>query len=260
MRDLGVQVPGSRRIPQRNSWAMGETSPCLASLVSLYAMCQWSLVNVACRRHRKSWRNFFKMFIFQFCSAPPNISKKMADEEIPTSIGDYLVLALSLPTLPAYPKPATHYLYLRQHAPKVPTADDARVLFLVNVPIDATEEHFKHLFETQLEAGAVESVKFEGQRSRKKPAIAPAVAGKKRKRGQAGRAELPDVWDRDLHASGSTALVVFAEEKGARRVLKTVKSLKGGAVGWGDGMEEQEPLGSARERSSCHEELHENNY
>ena len=196
---------------------------------------------------------------FQFCYAAPNLSK-MADEEIPTSIGDYLVLALSLPTLPAYPKPATHYLYLRQHAPKVPTASDARVLFLVNVPIDATEEHFKHLFETQLEAGTVESVKFEGQRTRKKPAIAPAVAGKKRKRGQAGRAELPDVWDRDLHASGSTALVVFAEEKGARRVLRTVKSLKGGAVGWGEGMEEQEPLGSARERSSCLQESHKSSY
>jgi ribosomal RNA-processing protein 7 len=159
-------------------------------------------------------------------------------------IKDYHVLPLSLPPLPSYPKSAAHYLYLRPHEPKIPTPSDNRTLFLVNVPIDSTTQHLKYLFTTQLSAGEVEGVKFEGTRSTSKSAVAPvksSTSGRKRKRaGHGAEVEWPELWDRELRMPGSTALVLLKEVTGVDRVLKALKRLKGGSVEWGDELEEQE--------------------
>ncbi|KAI9788239.1 MAG: Ribosomal RNA-processing protein 7 [Candelina submexicana] len=187
----------------------------------------------------------------------------MTKPTIPLEINDYLILPLALRPLAAFPTPATHYLYLRQHAPKIPTPDTARSLFVVNVPIDATELHFRYLFANHLGNTRVESVTFETKRDNApKPAIAAPAAvpkgkvGKKRKRAEdraveeySEASELPKTWDRDLHRSGSTAVVVFVDKASAETGFKAARKAakEGTKIYWGDGVEGKVPaLGSAR--------------
>lgn len=82
---------------------------------------------------------------------------------IPTEISGYTVLPLRLPAvLPSsFPDPVTHYIYIRPHEPRIPNPDAARSLFLVNIPVDTTELHLRHLFSSQLSAGRVERVVFD---------------------------------------------------------------------------------------------------
>ncbi|KAI9870837.1 MAG: Ribosomal RNA-processing protein 7 [Pleopsidium flavum] len=178
--------------------------------------------------------------------------------KVPLRISDYLILPLALRPQPSFPTPATHYLYLRPHEPKIPTPDTPRSLFLVNVPFDATEIHIRHLFATQLGGGRVERVEFEDSRSHSKPAVAPSVQtkkGRKRKRtevesmDQVEGAELPAVWDRELHHSGSTAVAVFVDRASMEASLKALKKTakERRKIDWGEGIEDKVPsLGSAR--------------
>ncbi len=84
---------------------------------------------------------------------------------IPKAIGDFAVLPVQLPQLPSLPlpTPATHYFYVRRHAPKVRSDDDDRRLFLANVPVDSTPEHFRALFAGLVGPGRFESVSFEDE-------------------------------------------------------------------------------------------------
>src|SRR5450432_1935924 len=179
--------------------------------------------------------------------------------KLPPKFGEFSILPMSIPPLPAFPVKTTHCLYLRKHSPKIPTANDARSLFLVNVPIDSTEAHFRSIFITLVGAGRFVSITFENERR----IVAPSPAGDdfnkgrnlKRKRGgdenvaASDAGELPKVWDRDLHQSGSTAIVLMADEKSADAVLKALRKLhKSGQYPiWGSGVEEKVPkLGSQR--------------
>ncbi|KAH8687691.1 ribosomal RNA-processing protein 7-domain-containing protein [Tricladium varicosporioides] len=182
------------------------------------------------------------------------------------TIKDYTILPILLLSLPvlSLPSPATHTLYLRPHAPKIPTEVDERSLFLVNVPIDSTASHFRAVFAHLLGgAGKVEDVIFEGEKRNISSALVEfknsttkdANKGKKRKRGQDEDLEapgLPEVWDRKLHRSGGTAVVVFVDLKSVEAVLRAVKKLhKSGKESkypvWGKGLEDKvEKLGSAR--------------
>ncbi|CAK4032534.1 ribosomal RNA-processing 7-like [Lecanosticta acicola] len=186
----------------------------------------------------------------------------MAPKKIPTTIHDFLVLPLRVPAQPAYPKDATHYLYLRANAPKVPTENTLREAFLVNVPVDATEVHIRSLFADHLGGVRVESIAFEGARVGKgiSAPVAPVKQGKKRKReedddtedGKEKAAEvglLPETWDGELHPSGSTAVVTFVDreskEMALREVKNAVKSKR--KITWGAGIQDRIPvLGSAR--------------
>ncbi|KAJ5464608.1 DNA repair protein [Penicillium daleae] len=76
-------------------------------------------------------------------------------------VAGYTTLPLQLPPTSICPTPATHYLYIRPHEPRIPDPDSTRSLFIVNAPIDTTEVHLRHLFSTQLSAGRVERVTFE---------------------------------------------------------------------------------------------------
>ncbi|KAH6631146.1 ribosomal RNA-processing protein 7-domain-containing protein [Chaetomium sp. MPI-SDFR-AT-0129] len=164
----------------------------------------------------------------------------------PSTIGDFAILPLSIPPLPAFPQHAVHHLYVRRNAPKIPTATDARSLFLTNVPVDSTETHLRAVFTTLVGAGRFESATFEDERKdaysqgAQSPidAAQPAHAakllqahGKKRKREDEAAAErareeeaarLPSTWTRPLRRSGSTAVVVLADEKSVEQVLKAI--------------------------------------
>jgi ribosomal RNA-processing protein 7 len=180
--------------------------------------------------------------------------------ELPSKLGEFAILPISLPPLPSYPVETTHCLYLRPHAPKIPTATDSRSLFLVNVPIDSTEAHFRSIFTTLVGAGRFESIIFDNERRNTVPSTEVAVVEKKgkhskRKRGDDKKAwtaddgQLPKVWDRDMHRSGSTAVALMADEKSVEVVLKAVRKVhkSGEYPVWGKGVEDKVPkLGSER--------------
>jgi ribosomal RNA-processing protein 7 len=163
---------------------------------------------------------------------------------MPSTIGDFSVLPVSIPPLPSFPKNVVHYLYVRRNTPKIPTATDARSLFLTNVPVDSTEAHLRALFASLVGAGRFESATFEDERKdahsqSQSPLDAAQPAhvtrllqahSKKRKRedGEAERAReeaaahLPNTWTRPLRRSGSTAVVQLADEKSVEQVLKAI--------------------------------------
>lgn len=178
----------------------------------------------------------------------------------PSTVHDFLALPLRIPAQSSFPKEAIHYLYLRANAPKVPTENTPREVFAVNVPVDATETHIRSLFANQLGGARIESVAFEGARVGKgiSAPVAPVKQGKKRKRGLEGNVEgeaveefglLPEVWDRELHRSGGTAVIAFVDKASADLALKEVKkAIKSKMeIKWGAGIGVKvPPLGLAR--------------
>jgi len=169
-----------------------------------------------------------------------------------SQIGEYTILPITIPSTPAYPKPTTHTIYLRPHAPKIPTENDSRSLFLVNVPIDSTSAHLRAAFTSLIGAGRFESVFFEHEKNRtSSPITTLAIAGtapnKKRKRGDDTPSSegldlpLPQIWNRELRKSGSTAVVVLVDERSVEGSLKAArrlgkKSKEGERYVWGEGV------------------------
>ncbi|EFW99145.1 meiotic recombination protein dmc1 [Grosmannia clavigera kw1407] len=191
---------------------------------------------------------------------------------IPATIGDFSVLPVRMPALPSLEmaEPATHYIYVRPNAPKIPTADDERSLFLANVPADSTEAHMRAIFAQLVGPGRFESIVFEDERRQAaavsesaKTAILPgqaarlaALQSRKRKResrsGAAAdddaentaetareqQARLPSTWPQRLRRSGSTAVVLLVDERSVSAVLKAVAKthVRGGkVVEWASG-------------------------
>jgi ribosomal RNA-processing protein 7 len=133
---------------------------------------------------------------------------------------------------------------VRRNTPKIPTATDARSLFLTNVPVDSTEAHLRALFASLVGTGRFESATFEDERKdahsqSQSPLDAAQPAhvarllqahSKKRKREdeeaerarEEAAARLPSTWTRPLRRSGSTAVVLLADEKSVEQVLKAI--------------------------------------
>ncbi|KAI1851117.1 hypothetical protein JX266_003782 [Neoarthrinium moseri] len=172
---------------------------------------------------------------------------------------DFSVLPITLPSLPSYPVQSTHFVYLRKNA-KVVTKSDARSLFLVNVPADSTELHFRAVFASLVGAGRFEGITFDHNAKAPTTSHEPAYAlrlaalGKRKRQDQEAQhkqdeeaAQLPKLWTRQTHRSGSTAVVLLADEKSVELVLKAVRKLsktKKYPV-WGDGVgDKAPPLGS----------------
>lgn len=178
-------------------------------------------------------------------------------------IADYTVLPMQLPVTPSYPKPATHYLYLRPHEPRIPDADTPRSLFVVNIPVDTTETHLRHLFGAQLASGRVERVDFEAIPTKTKGgALAATVQGnvtsnKKRKRvtvdelqSRLDEITLPTTWGRTLQKSGARAIVIFVDKTSMEASLKAARKAakkSSSSIVWGEGIEDRlPPLGLRR--------------
>ncbi|CAD6440417.1 4014d520-18ac-469b-869d-896de4ee287f [Sclerotinia trifoliorum] len=177
--------------------------------------------------------------------------------KIPTIIGDnYTVLPVAIPSTPAYPVTSTHHIYLRQHAPKIPTENDSRSLFATNLPIDSTDVHIRSIFAALIGVGRVEGVRFDGEKEEitEQQQIEAVSQSKKRKRGSNIQIDtsLPQGWDRQLRLKGRTAVVLLVDEKSVELVLKAArKTCKSGKESkypvWGAGTEGKVPaLGSAR--------------
>ncbi|KAI6082386.1 ribosomal RNA-processing protein 7-domain-containing protein [Hypoxylon rubiginosum] len=167
---------------------------------------------------------------------------------------EFVALPISIPSLPSYRVQATHYLYLRRNAPRIPTADDSRSLYIANVPCDSTEPHFRALFSSLIGAGRFEGITFEQNKKTPKashePAQATRLAGhRKRKRDEdetkiakdEAAAELPSTWTRQVYESGSCAVALFADEKSAEHALKAARKLKKpkNYPVWGEGVKDK---------------------
>jgi len=158
--------------------------------------------------------------------------------QIPATIGDFSVLPISIPPLPAFPKAVLHFAYVSRSSSKLPTAEDARRLFITNIPVDSTQAHFRALFVSLVGAGRFESIAFQDERKKSLPAegLQPAQATKlaahstKRKRddveAEAAKEEeaarMPEPWNRQLRRSGSTAVALLADAASVELVLKAV--------------------------------------
>lgn len=177
---------------------------------------------------------------------------------VATTVNDFVALPIRYNVTSSVPRETTHYLYLRANAPKVPTEDTPREVFLVNVPSDATESHIRALFADSLGGARVESIAFEGTRVGKGITAPVAPARKKRKRGQdengvptepAEVGKLPEVWDREVHRSGGTAVATLVDQASVELALKEARraAKNGKEIVWGAGAESKVPsLGSAR--------------
>ncbi|KAG9245176.1 ribosomal RNA-processing protein 7-domain-containing protein [Calycina marina] len=163
-----------------------------------------------------------------------------------------------IPATAAFPTPATHTLYLRPHAPKIPTETDSHSLFIVNVPVDSTAAHFRAIFYSLVGPGRFESITFAHQKSKTEPSpqsaeLAPRK-GNKRKRSETAEVEteLPQIWDRQLVTSGGAAVALLVDDKSLEMVLKAVRSLHKSSKAskwpiWGEGVADKVPaIGMAR--------------
>ncbi|KAI5275394.1 hypothetical protein E4T47_01459 [Aureobasidium subglaciale] len=186
----------------------------------------------------------------------PAAKPSSSSSRIPASVNEYTILPLSIPPTDSFPHATKHYLYLRPNAPKIPTDNTPRELFVVNLPIDATESHLRSLF-AECGAGArVERVEFEGQRTGRK-VTAPVTSksgGRKRKRwAEEKMVELPEMWDRRVGRSGNTCVVTFVDAAAAEMCVKEVKrSVKAGKeIIWGAGLggDKVPALGAAMRRT-----------
>ena len=178
-------------------------------------------------------------------------------KDVPKFIDGLTVLPIQMPVLPSFPHETTHYMYIQPHAPKLPNPDSHRSLYLTNIPIDSTLIHFRSLFSQQLGGYRVEEVEFGEARSSKKgtKSVVRARNSKKRKRTpqqeeQKPELNLPNVWDRNIHPSGSSAVCVFVDEKSAHGAMKAVKKAvkEDEKITWGgeDVDSKVPPLGSQR--------------
>ncbi|KAH7326238.1 ribosomal RNA-processing protein 7-domain-containing protein [Stachybotrys elegans] len=173
----------------------------------------------------------------------------------------FAILPIRIPPVPSFPIAAIHELRVRRNAPRIPTANDTRSLFLKNVPADSTEAHFRAVFASLVGAGRFESITFDDEAKAAlavDPAQAAKVAGFARKRKRADEEEdtgsqgtlpsLPESWPRRLHTSSSTAVALFADDKSVQLVLKAIAKLPKTKKypEWGQGLATSVPaLGSS---------------
>ena len=216
------------------------------------------------------------------------------DKKIARSASGFIALPIQFKPTKSFPKATTHYLYLRQDEPKIPTPESRRSLFLVNLPITSTELHIKLLFATQLASGRVERVDFPP--SPASQSFLPSSLhqqddstghsrdgtlqqqqsqgqsrGKKRKRVTSTNLEqqleqnnpLSEIWDREIYPSGSSAVVVFIDKASMEAsLLAAKKATKPGAkpVGfWGDSIEAEAEVGDEGNKKGDDEDNNDNN-
>ncbi|KAG6037770.1 hypothetical protein E4U41_004751 [Claviceps citrina] len=178
------------------------------------------------------------------------------------SSDDFAILPIRMPSMPSFPCSAIHEVRVRRNAPKIPTADDARSLFLKNIPSDSTEPHFRAVFTSLVGAGRFETILFDDGAKTVPLPVDPAQAikvegfARKRKmldveaeerRREEEQSQLPQLWTRQLHRSSSTAVVLLADEKSAQLVLRAIAKVHktNKYPVWGENLaDEVPPLGS----------------
>ena len=182
------------------------------------------------------------------------MAKKQAQQDASSAggldaIANFSILPLHMPALTtssAGYKNILHCLYFKKHeSPKEdPKTPKNRTLFVLNIPVDATEDHLRDLFKP---SGRVISVQFlnrvrstdstltkeerehqeELERLEKEAALLEAEASNKKntkgKKGKKQESESQAEEIRTVYATGSQAYVVFLEEQELNKALTMKK-------------------------------------
>jgi Rrp7 RRM-like N-terminal domain len=161
---------------------------------------------------------------------PPKRQKTSSSALLPESINNFTLLPITLPSsVPSVPS-ATHILYLRRHEqppqpPALISTEPSRTIFVVNVPVDSTKEILRGLFASL--GGRSENVEFHGQNNDE------AI--------HTENLSLPEIWDRRLCPTGSTAHITFPTSDEVDKIFRTIlkeRRNQGGAIReWGVGVD-----------------------
>ena len=158
----------------------------------------------------------------------------------------FIALPLQFPECPAFPQTPHHYLFIKQHDPKIPNEDTLRSVFVTHLPIITTALHLRHLFGNQLSAGRVERIDFVNphtnsgrqpkSRKRKRQTVEDISA-------ELDDDDLPPVWQQLIHSTSTTAIIVFVDRSSMESSLKAAKMAlkRGDKIIWGMGIEHQLP-------------------
>lgn len=181
-----------------------------------------------------------------------------------STLSDYTILNLIIPTTASFPRQTTHTIYVRPHESKIQTEDDSRSLFLVNLPVDSTRSHLRAVFTSLIGAGRFESVSFGNKiKKHKIENISSSIDFNAKKRKWSNDHDpidtegLPKTWDRELGKSGASAIVLLVDKKSVEYTIKKIKKLHKKQKSmqtpenvwplWGEGVSSNIPaLGSAR--------------
>jgi ribosomal RNA-processing protein 7 len=155
-------------------------------------------------------------------SAPP----------LPDTVNGFHVLPIRIASpVPSTPS-AVHVLFVRKHEeavrpPAVSSTDPSRTLFIVNIPVDSTKEALRGLFASL--GARLEDVRIHRQTENdlEEENLDEYV--------------FPDVWDKSLCQSGSTAHITFPDPEDVTKILKTIskerRNQSGAIREWGVGIE-----------------------
>jgi ribosomal RNA-processing protein 7 len=178
---------------------------------------------------------------------PPSPKRRKlssSSPSLPESIKSFTLLPIELPSPLPSVAPAMHVLYLRRHEeppqpPAMHSTKSSRTVFLVNIPVDSTKEKLRGLFASL--GGRLEDIRFHGN----DPPDPESLA-------------LPEVWDRRLHPSGSTAHITFPTSKEVDKIFKTISKERRNQEGvairqWGVGIDDSasSSLGLQSNDPSC---------
>jgi ribosomal RNA-processing protein 7 len=152
---------------------------------------------------------------------------------LPDTVNGFAVLPITIPSPLSSIPSAVHVLYVRKHEetgrlPAVSTTDPSRTLFVVNIPVDSTKETLRGLFASL--GGRLEQVRMHRN-------------GEEDGGEQVDSDEFvfPDVWDKRLCPSGSTAHITFPNPEDITKILKTISKERRNQIGaireWGVGVE-----------------------
>lgn len=141
-----------------------------------------------------------------------------------------------------------HYIYMKKHETRTPSTvllPDC-TLFLLNLPVDTTDDHLQHLFHKY---GRVKSIFYHDSPTSvnvDEPTTTEAPGKKKKKRKDQKKEEVANVPQlRRLLCSGAAAHVVFVTPQDLTRVLEMTQQERK----WDTGKELQ-PLGLQRKSSA----------
>ena len=164
---------------------------------------------------------------------PPKRQRMLSSTAaLPEMVNGFSVLPITIPsTIPSAPS-AVHILYVRKHEEPVrqsalPTTDPSRILFVANIPIDSTKETLRGLFASL--GGRLEQVRIHRQGEEDSEHREP------------DEFIFPNVWDKQLCPSGSTAHITFPNPEDVTKVLKTIskerRNHNGAIREWGVGVD-----------------------
>ncbi|KAK6522520.1 Ribosomal RNA-processing protein 7 [Arthrobotrys megalospora] len=135
-------------------------------------------------------------------------------------------------------EPIFHYLSVKPHDPQYTPIINAnpningRSLYISSIPFDSTVHHFRALF-TAIGGGRIESVIFSDEPLPPRSSTADEkdlIKNKKRKRTHsaatskqtAETAPWPSLWNRKVHAPGTTAVAVFVDKAACDLAMRAV--------------------------------------